>query len=105
MDQKIYKQLKSIAELLKKRYRAERIMLYGSYARDEADEDSDVDMLVIAPTDESFFQRTASAKRLTRELRDGLPLSFIVLTPQEIEERKNKGDQFINDILETGIEL
>lgn len=105
MDQKIYKQLQNIAELLKREYKAEKIMLYGSHVRDEAGEDSDVDMLIIAPTTESFFQRAASAKRLVRELRNGLPLSFIVLTPQEIEERKNKGDQFIADILTHGISL
>ncbi len=42
---------------------------------------------------------------LTRDLYDGLALSPIVLSPEEIEERLKKGDQFVQEILDEGIEL
>lgn len=97
--------VKAISERLKKEYNAEKVILFGSYARGEATEDSDVDILVIAPATERFFERMATVKRLTRDLRNGLPLAPIVLTQQEIEKRIEIKDQFINEILEGGVEL
>jgi hypothetical protein len=47
----------------------------------------------------------ATARRHIRDLRNGLPLAPIVLTPEEVETRKKAGDQLIQDILETGILL
>ncbi|NJD75519.1 MAG: nucleotidyltransferase domain-containing protein [Candidatus Methanoperedens sp.] len=105
MKKEIFSRLKKISERLKKTYNAESVILFGSYARGEETEDSDVDLLVIAPRKERFFERIASAKRLIRDLRDGLPVAPIVLTPQEAEKRKNIGDQFIIDILENGVSL
>jgi len=79
--------------------------LYGSFARAEATEDSDIDLLIVAPTNERFFERMATVRGLIRNLRNGLPISPIVLTPMELEERKRKRDQFIQEILENGIIL
>ena len=104
MDE-VMDRIKAISERLKKEYNAEKVILFGSYARGEATEDSDVDILVIAPTAERFFERMATVKRLTRDLRNGLPLAPIVLTRQEIEKRIEINDQFITEILEEGIQL
>src|SRR6266498_4931718 len=82
--------LAAISRRLKEQYGAEKVILFGSYARGEATEDSDVDLLVIAPTNERLFQRMATALRLVRDLYRGIPISPIVLKPEEIEERKNK---------------
>jgi len=97
--------IKAIGERLKKEYKAERVILFGSYATGEATEDSDVDILVIAPTTERFFQRMATVKRLIRDLRDGLAVAPIVLTQEEVEQRISIKDQFIEGILEKGVEL
>ncbi len=105
MNKEIFDRLKKISDRLKKTYNAEKVILFGSYARGEETEDSDVDLLVIAPRKERFFDRIASAKRLIRDLRSGLPIAPIVLTPEEAEKRKKVGDQFINDILENGVNL
>ncbi|MGH7792121.1 MAG: nucleotidyltransferase domain-containing protein, partial [Thermodesulfobacteriota bacterium] len=64
-----------------------------------------VDLLVVAPTKERFFERMASVRRLIRDLRDGLPVSPIVLTPGELEKRREAGDPFVREILETGVSL
>ena len=104
MDE-VIDRIKVISERLKREYNAERVILFGSYARGEATEDSDVDILVIAPTTEKFFKRMATAKRLIRDLRNGLPVAFIVLTREEIAGRIGVRDQFIEGILEEGIEL
>lgn len=105
MEMEILERLKVIADRLKKEYGAERVILYGSYARGEQTEDSDTDILIIANTKERFFERRARALQILRDLYGGLALSPIVLTPTELEERIRKGDQFIQGILEEGIEL
>ena len=105
MNREILERLQKISERLKKNYNAEKVILFGSYARGEETEDSDVDLLVIAPQKERFFERIASAKRLIRDLRNGLPVAPIVLTPEEAETRRKVGDQFIMDILENGVNL
>jgi predicted nucleotidyltransferase len=105
MNQEIFQRLQKISERLKKEYHAEKVILYGSYATGEATEDSDVDLFIIAPTKEKFFQRMASTLGIIRDLRNGLPISPLVLTPKEVKKRIKIGDQFIQGILEEGIYL
>lgn len=95
--------IKRISSRLKEQYGAKEVILFGSYARGEAGEDSDIDLLIISATKERFIERQATVRRLVRDLRRKMPFSPIVLTPEEVEERKKRGDQFISEILETGI--
>ena len=99
------RRLRTIGKKIKQEYRAERVILFGSYARGDATEDSDVDLLVVARTKERFFERMATVRRLIRDLRNGLPVSPIVLTPGELEKRSQAGDPFIREILQTGVSL
>jgi predicted nucleotidyltransferase len=105
MNKEISNRMKRISERLKDKYDATTVILFGSYARGEETEDSDIDLLVIAPSKERFFDRIASAKRLIRDLRDGLPVAPIVLTPEEAEKRRRIGDQFIRDIFDNGVNI
>lgn len=97
--------MERIAACLRQDYGAERIWLFGSMARGTGDEDSDVDLLIIARTDQGFFGRLATVQRLLREHRRGVAVAPIVLTPEELEARLAKGDQFIGDIVTHGVEL
>ena len=94
-----------LAERLRQDYGAQKIWLYGSYARGTATEDSDVDLLVISPTTESSFVRMASVRRLLRNERKSAPIAPLVLTPEELEDRLRKGDQFFEGIVREGVEL
>src|SRR3990167_2233268 len=105
MTRELNTRLQTIGKKIKKGYHAEKVILFGSYAKGDATEDSDVDLLVVAPTKERFFERMASIRRLIRDLRDGLPVSPIVLTPGELEKRRRAGDPFVREILETGVSL
>ncbi len=67
--------------------------------------ESDVDLLVIAPTYERFFESMATVRRLLRDFRKGLAIAPLVFTEEEINQRKEKGDQFIAEILEKGVEI
>lgn len=97
--------LKAIADLLRKKYGAQRVILFGSAARGEATEHSDIDLLVIAPTTEKFYKRMGVVHQTVRELSWGLPLAPIVLTPEELKTRLERGDQFIEEVITTGVDL
>lgn len=105
MSPQIEEQIRRIGERIKKEYHAERVILFGSYATGDATEDSDIDLFIIAPTKEPFFQRMATVRRLIRDLRKGLPVAPIVLTAKELEKRQAAEDPFIEEILGTGIPL
>lgn len=105
MKREISKRLRKIGKRLREEYRAERVILFGSHATGKATKDSDVDLLVVAPTKERFFERMATVRRLIRDLRDGLPVAPVVLTARELEIRRREGDPFIQDILDTGVSL
>lgn len=97
--------LKAIAERLRERYGAERVLVYGSVARGEPTEHSDIDLLVVAPTKERFYERMGSVLAIVRDISRGIPLAPIVLTPEELSTRLARGDQFVAEIVQTGVEL
>jgi predicted nucleotidyltransferase len=105
MTPQLEEQIRRIGERIKREYRAEKVILFGSYATGDATEDSDIDLFIIAPTKEGFFQRMATVRRLIRDLRNGLPVAPIVLTAKELEKRKEAEDPFIEEVLDTGIPL
>jgi predicted nucleotidyltransferase len=97
--------LKAIADRWRRDYGAERIILFGSAARDMVTEHSDIDLLVIAETSERFYERAASVLRTVRELGYAMPLAPIVLTAKELQARLDRGDHFIAEVIETGVDL
>jgi predicted nucleotidyltransferase len=97
--------LARIAERLRRGCSAEAIMVYGSVARGEATADSDIDLLVVAPSEESPYWRLAHVRALVRDLSWGLPLAPLVLTPQEFADRLASGDPFMQSIVEEGVRL
>ena len=60
-----------------------RIILFGSRARGDAREDSDVDLLVIADTELPPDERSFRAHKAVRDL--GLATDILVVTPGEVE--------------------
>ncbi len=97
--------LKAISQRLKDKYGAKRVILFGSAARGLATEHSDIDLFIIAETPERFYERIASVLRCVRDQSQSLPLAPIVLTPEELEVRISRADQFIQEILRTGVDL
>lgn len=105
MTKKLNARLRKISKRLRDKYRAERVILFGSHATGAATEHSDVDILVVAPTKERFFDRMATVLGLVRDLYDGLALSPIVLRPTELRKRLRRGDHFLQDIVDNGVKI
>ena len=76
-------------ELVRERLGAmgvERIYLFGSYARGTATRRSDLDLLVLWPTELPPLERLGRVLWALRDLP--LPVEAIVLTPQEFASRR-----------------
>ena len=80
----------------------QKIILFGSYAKGQAHEDSDIDLLIIADMPEPFFKRLTRVRKAVSGTHPGIPIDPIVLTPLELEARLRKGDQFIAEVMEEG---
>jgi predicted nucleotidyltransferase len=83
-------------------YQPERIILYGSYAYGTPDDDSDLDLLIIKATDASPFERRVQVRRMLTQPKRRIPLSPLVLTPDELSQRLRIRDPFYMDIIRHG---
>lgn len=69
--------------------------IYGSYARGDAGPDSDIDMIVIGTVNEDALIMAVREieKRLKREI------NYVLMTSDEFQSRKERGDPFISNVL------
>lgn len=76
--------VKHVVTQLVQSFPVERIILFGSRARGEANEDSDYDFLVIMNTDDKPTRRGIAVRQKARLPR--IPMDFMVRTPSEWSE-------------------
>lgn len=79
---------------------AARIYLFGSHARGEADDDSDVDLVVIKESELPFFDRLREAAAC---VEPGWPVDLLVYTPAEFERMEKEGNAFVEMVREEGV--
>jgi len=91
-----------IMDRILKGYKPNKVILFGSYAYGEPTEDSDIDLLIIKNTDKRPIDRWVEVKRLLRDISRTFPVSPLVYTEEEIEQRLAVKDFFIKEILEKG---
>jgi predicted nucleotidyltransferase len=77
----------------------ERVLLFGSHVRGEATKNSDVDILVIMPDEESPLEK---AVEIRLRIRPAFPIDILVRTPEEISRRIEMGDCFMLEIMSQG---
>ena len=80
-----------------------RIILFGSAARGDAGEHSDIDLLVVMP---EGVHRRRTAQKLYREITGlGVPFDIVVATPQDLEKHKDNRGLIYKRALKEGIEI
>ena len=92
-------QIRRVSEEIARRFRPERIILFGSYAYGIPTEDSDVDLLVVMP----FEGRTAKqAIEIRSAVYAGFPMDLIPITPERLKYRLEIEDFFLREVVEKG---
>ena len=85
-------------------YKPNEIFLYGSYAWGKPTADSDIDLfIVLNHSDKSQAERIRDGLRLLKDIK--LPLDLLVLTENEIEERKKHPSTLVFKIINEGRKL
>lgn len=101
-DKKIQDAFTDIIQNIIRNYTPQKIVLFGSYARGEAHEGSDIDLMLIKETSKRFIDRIADVIKLNNTL---IPLEPLVYSPFEFETMKKEKRNFIMTIEEEGIEI
>ena len=90
----------SLAPILE-RGGATKAIVFGSFARGDADEHSDLDLIIVAESDRTFFHRHEDFKGVPDVWRKGLDM--LVYTPDELSDMVACGNPFIERALQEGV--
>ena len=83
----VQRKIDTMVRRIVKRFRPERIVLFGSHARGEAGPDSDVDLLVVMPVRGSKRKKAVEIAVALHDIR--VPKDIIVTTPEAFAWRKD----------------
>jgi len=96
-SQKIFEDIKDFAKDLKKKFAIKAIYLYGSFAKGEIHEGSDIDLVIVGDFKERFPYRIGKILELTE-----LPIEPLVYTEEEFQKMVEDENPFIKEVLKTG---
>jgi predicted nucleotidyltransferase len=102
MKEEVKTIISEVVEKLKREYKPLRIILFGSYAFGNPTEDSDIDLLILKNTNKRRVDRFVQVKRIIYNPNYKIPISPLVYTPNELEERLRIDDDFIKEIIQNG---
>ena len=89
--------------LEKYRNRVDDIILFGSVARGEAKEDSDIDILIVTKQEDYRLRRALIGIAFDILLSTGENISVKTLSKDEFERQKNFS--FMKDVVSTGVKV
>lgn len=94
------KEIANIVKQIVAKYHPEKIILFGSAAHSQFGPDSDLDFLIIKKAvPKSNIHRRWELRNLIDE---SLPIDFLILQPDELKFRLEKGDPFVETIMKEG---
>jgi predicted nucleotidyltransferase len=85
-----------------------KIVLFGSYAKGNPSENSDMDIMVILDNDDvartykERLNKYLSVQRLVREINYKIALDILVYSKEEFRQIKDYGNVLIDEIEKTG---
>jgi predicted nucleotidyltransferase len=81
-------------------YDPQRVIVFGSWARGDQDEYSDLDLMIIKETHERFLDRLEKVYDLVKPT---FAMDVLVYTPQELAEMQERDNPFIEMVLKEGV--
>jgi predicted nucleotidyltransferase len=83
-------------------YDPQRVILFGSWARGDEDEYSDLDLVIIKETQERFLDRLEKVYELVKPT---FAMDVLVYTPQEFAEMQERENPFIEMVMKEGVTI
>ncbi len=81
-----------LVERIKEGYEPEKIILFGSLARGETHEDSDIDLIIVKDTDARYGERVKSLTPCIQERLIGADI--LIYSLGEYEDARKRGSSF-----------
>jgi len=99
---KLHAEIKAFVDQVVRRFRPQKVILFGSHAYGIPNKDSDVDLMVVMP---HRGPAAATATRIRLACPRDFPMDLIVRSPAEVRRRLRSGDRFIDEVMSKGIVL
>jgi predicted nucleotidyltransferase len=95
--------IRDVAQLIVERFAPERVILFGSYARDQAGDHSDVDLLV----EMRLSDRSTRGNPVRRAIAERfvLPMDIVIRTPEAVAKHRDNPYSLVHQALKEGIIL
>jgi predicted nucleotidyltransferase len=100
----IKKELDEIITIIRKT-NPEKIYLFGSRASGESNEQSDIDLIIVAPSDERPLDRRMELRRMLIEYDRRIGLDLLVYTPDEFNMLAKEPSSFIFSVVKQGVKV
>lgn len=95
-------EIDNIINSISSEYNPEQIILFGSYSTGLANENSDLDLLIIKETLKSRIDRGIELRKILRKYKWLFPIDLIIYTRDELKKEDLGKNSFINNILKEG---
>jgi uncharacterized protein len=92
--------ISEIVRIIATGYDPDKIILFGSYAMGNPDDNSDLDLFVVKDTNAPRPLRAVQVRKML--VGALIPIDLIVYTPKEIEASKDNIFSFVYNVLHSG---
>ena len=92
-------QINDIVSRIAAGFNPDKIILFGSYAAGNPNNDSDLDLLIIQETDLPRHKRSFDIQKAL--IGSKIPMDIIVFTQKEFDQEQNEKFSFINSAIKT----
>ena len=97
----IFLRIEDLKLQLVAKYAPDKVILFGSAARDDDDDEiNDVDLLIVK--DDVPALGAERIRQLYRLMDTDLPVDYLVYRPSEVAERLSLGDPFVTGVFKEG---
>jgi predicted nucleotidyltransferase len=93
------KAIDQVVQQIVEKFKPQKIILFGSYARGNPRPESDVDLLVVMNTS---LKESKQSLEIRRQLDVMFGMDLIVHTPKRLKQRVEMGDWFLRDVMKDG---
>jgi predicted nucleotidyltransferase len=93
------KTIRDFARRIGRRFKPDRVILFGSYAYGKPTRDSDVDLLVVLPFEGPSGLKAAE---IMHALSPRIPVDIVVRTPEDLRRRLGLNDFFLQEVTSKG---
>jgi predicted nucleotidyltransferase len=105
VDDEVRSILNEIVRRLEANLSLQQLFVFGSRVLGAADEESDLDLLIIAPSTHRPLERRSMVRRLLADIDERIGLDILFYTPEEAHMFAKEPASFLHSIMENGLKV